>query len=110
MSDRQSADALHTIGELARRTGLPARTIRFWSDSGVLPPRRPFGGRLPPPRRLRPDPARPDRHVCGGQIQCPPAASLTLVPLVGNSDCIGKHSAFRQLCSTGTVRKNGSGP
>ena len=29
---------LYTIGELARRTGLPVRTIRFWSDSGVLPP------------------------------------------------------------------------
>ncbi|MEU7857140.1 MerR family transcriptional regulator [Nonomuraea sp. NPDC049141] len=29
---------LYTIGELARRTGLPVRTIRFWSDSGILPP------------------------------------------------------------------------
>ncbi|WP_019926383.1 MerR family transcriptional regulator [Nocardia sp. BMG111209] len=28
----------YTIGELARRTGLSARTIRFWSDSGVIPP------------------------------------------------------------------------
>ncbi|MEO3749333.1 MerR family transcriptional regulator [Streptomyces sp. B6B3] len=27
-----------TIGELARRTGIPVRTIRFWSDSGVVPP------------------------------------------------------------------------
>jgi DNA-binding transcriptional MerR regulator len=27
-----------SIGELARRTGLPVRTIRFWSDVGVLPP------------------------------------------------------------------------
>jgi DNA-binding transcriptional MerR regulator len=27
-----------TIGELSRRTGLPVRTIRFYSDSGVLPP------------------------------------------------------------------------
>ncbi|MEU4513796.1 MerR family transcriptional regulator [Nonomuraea wenchangensis] len=27
-----------TIGQLARRTGLRARTIRFWSDSGVVPP------------------------------------------------------------------------
>ncbi|MEV0826924.1 MerR family transcriptional regulator [Nonomuraea rubra] len=32
------SDGLYTIGELARRTGLPVRTIRFWSDSGVLPP------------------------------------------------------------------------
>jgi DNA-binding transcriptional MerR regulator len=30
--------ALLSIGELARRTGLPVRTIRFWSDAGVLPP------------------------------------------------------------------------
>ncbi|MFD1544080.1 MerR family transcriptional regulator [Nonomuraea guangzhouensis] len=29
---------LYTIGELAHRTGLPVRTIRFWSDSGILPP------------------------------------------------------------------------
>jgi DNA-binding transcriptional MerR regulator len=29
--------ALLTIGQLARRTGVPVRTIRFWSDEGVLP-------------------------------------------------------------------------
>lgn len=29
---------LFTIGELARRTGLPVRTIRFWSDSGLVAP------------------------------------------------------------------------
>jgi DNA-binding transcriptional MerR regulator len=27
-----------TIGQLARRTGVPARTIRFWSDTGVVQP------------------------------------------------------------------------
>jgi DNA-binding transcriptional MerR regulator len=27
-----------TIGELARRVGVPVRTIRFWSDSGLVPP------------------------------------------------------------------------
>lgn len=39
---------LYTIGDLARRTGLPVRTIRFYSDSGVLPPtdRTPAGHRL----------------------------------------------------------------
>ncbi|MFI0242389.1 MerR family transcriptional regulator [Streptomyces sp. NPDC016845] len=30
--------ALLTIGQLARRTGLTVRTIRFWSDEGVLHP------------------------------------------------------------------------
>src|SRR3954447_12350093 len=30
--------ALIGIGELANRTGLPVRTIRFYSDSGVVPP------------------------------------------------------------------------
>ena len=30
--------SLLSIGELARRTGVPVRTIRFWSDAGVLPP------------------------------------------------------------------------
>ncbi|MDI6102760.1 MerR family transcriptional regulator [Actinoplanes sp. NEAU-A12] len=29
---------LLTIGQLARRTGLPARTLRFWSDEGAVPP------------------------------------------------------------------------
>jgi DNA-binding transcriptional MerR regulator len=29
---------LFTIGQLARRTGLPVRTIRFWSDSELIPP------------------------------------------------------------------------
>jgi DNA-binding transcriptional MerR regulator len=28
---------LYTIGEAARRVGVPARTVRFWCDSGVLP-------------------------------------------------------------------------
>jgi DNA-binding transcriptional MerR regulator len=32
------ATALLSIGELANRTGLPVRTIRFYSDSGVVPP------------------------------------------------------------------------
>ena len=30
-------NALLTIGQLARRSGVPVRTIRFWSDEGVLP-------------------------------------------------------------------------
>jgi DNA-binding transcriptional MerR regulator len=29
---------LYTIGQIARRTGLPVHTIRFWSDSGLVPP------------------------------------------------------------------------
>jgi len=36
------------IGDLAKRAGLPVRTIRFWSDSGVLPP----AGRTGSGRRL----------------------------------------------------------
>ncbi len=30
--------ALLSIGELSARTGLPVRTIRFYSDSGIVPP------------------------------------------------------------------------
>ncbi len=34
-----STDAeLLTVGQLARRTGVAARTIRFWSDAGLVPP------------------------------------------------------------------------
>ncbi|MEV4382240.1 MerR family transcriptional regulator [Streptosporangium sp. NPDC049644] len=42
MNDR---DRLLTIGQLADRTGLSVRTIRFWSDIDVIPPtRRSAGG------------------------------------------------------------------
>jgi DNA-binding transcriptional MerR regulator len=40
MVDGMDGDTLYTIGELARRTGLPVRTIRFYSDQGVVPPTR----------------------------------------------------------------------
>jgi DNA-binding transcriptional MerR regulator len=43
----------YPIGELARRTGLPVRTIRFWSDAGVVPP----AGRTPAGHRLYDDAA-----------------------------------------------------
>jgi DNA-binding transcriptional MerR regulator len=33
-----TAGELFTIGQLATRTGVPARTIRFWSDAGLVPP------------------------------------------------------------------------
>jgi len=41
-------DTLLQIGELARLTGLPVKTIRFWSDEGLVPPdgRTPAGYRL----------------------------------------------------------------
>ncbi|GIH98958.1 helix-turn-helix domain-containing protein [Planobispora takensis] len=42
MNDRTE---LFTIGQLSDRTGLSVRTIRFWSDTGLLPPtRRSAGG------------------------------------------------------------------
>ncbi|WP_030266942.1 MerR family transcriptional regulator [Streptomyces sp. NRRL B-24484] len=41
-------DTLLTIGALARRTGLTVKTVRFWSDAGIVPPtdRSPAGYRL----------------------------------------------------------------
>ncbi|WP_405660410.1 MerR family transcriptional regulator [Streptomyces sp. NBC_01166] len=41
-------DTLHSIGELARRTGLTVKTIRFYSDRGIVTPtdRSPAGYRL----------------------------------------------------------------
>src|SRR5262249_18717861 len=38
---------LHSIGELARRTGLSVKAIRFYSDHGIVPPvdRSPAGHR-----------------------------------------------------------------
>ncbi|MEU8893274.1 MerR family transcriptional regulator [Streptomyces sp. NPDC048442] len=35
--DEERPDVL-TIGRLAHRTGIPVRTLRFWSDEGALPP------------------------------------------------------------------------
>lgn len=41
-------DELYSIGELAQRTGLTVKAIRFYSDSGIVPPagRSPAGYRL----------------------------------------------------------------
>lgn len=41
-------DTLYTIGELARRTGLTVKTVRFYSDRGIVAPtdRSPAGHRL----------------------------------------------------------------
>ncbi|MDN5918591.1 MAG: MerR family transcriptional regulator [Pseudonocardia sp.] len=40
--DHSATGAAHpvllTIGQLARRSGVPVRTIRFWSDEGLVPP------------------------------------------------------------------------
>ncbi|MFD5747907.1 MerR family transcriptional regulator [Streptomyces sp. NPDC127033] len=33
-----NGDALYAIGDLARRTGLTVKTIRFYSDAGIVPP------------------------------------------------------------------------
>ncbi|MFF2544966.1 MerR family transcriptional regulator [Kitasatospora sp. NPDC058063] len=42
-----NGDTTYTIGELARRTGLTVKTVRFYSDQGVVPPadRNPAGHR-----------------------------------------------------------------
>ncbi|MBB4687785.1 helix-turn-helix domain-containing protein [Amycolatopsis jiangsuensis] len=37
------ATTVFTIGELSRRTGLPVKTIRFYSDEGLCPPTRRSG-------------------------------------------------------------------
>ncbi|MGW6022079.1 MerR family transcriptional regulator [Streptomyces sp. NPDC055099] len=43
-----NGDTLHSIGDLARRTGLSVKTVRFYSDAGIVPPadRSPAGYRL----------------------------------------------------------------
>ena len=49
-------DRLYSIGDLARRTGLAVRTIRFYSDRGIVSPagRSPAGHRLYDARRRLP--------------------------------------------------------
>ncbi|MFE2477068.1 MerR family transcriptional regulator [Streptomyces sp. NPDC059389] len=48
------SDKLYSIGELSRRTGLTVKTIRFYSDLGIVPPtaRSPAGYRLYGPQAL----------------------------------------------------------
>jgi DNA-binding transcriptional MerR regulator len=43
-----NGDPLYSIGDLARRTGLAVKTVRFYSDRGIVPPanRSPAGHRL----------------------------------------------------------------
>ncbi|MFJ2770870.1 MerR family transcriptional regulator [Streptomyces sp. NPDC087300] len=43
-----NGDTLFSIGDLARRTGLTVKTVRFYSDAGIVPPtdRTPAGYRL----------------------------------------------------------------
>jgi DNA-binding transcriptional MerR regulator len=45
---KRDGTELLSIGQLARRTGLTVKTIRYWSDMGVVPPadRTPAGYRL----------------------------------------------------------------
>ncbi|WP_017591802.1 MerR family transcriptional regulator [Nocardiopsis potens] len=38
MDAQHGPEGLHTIGELARRTGLSVKTIRFYADEGIVPP------------------------------------------------------------------------
>lgn len=38
MVDMPDDTILLTIGELARLTGLTVKTIRYWSDEGLVPP------------------------------------------------------------------------
>ncbi|MEU9286329.1 MerR family transcriptional regulator [Streptomyces sp. NPDC048275] len=46
--DGGTIDSLYSIGDLARRTGLTVKAIRFYSDQGIVPPtgRSPAGYRL----------------------------------------------------------------
>ena len=46
--DGGTLDSLYSIGDLARRTGLTVKVIRFYSDRGIVPPigRSPAGYRL----------------------------------------------------------------
>ena len=48
MDDGEPSYSHFTIGDLARRTGLPVRTIRFYADAGVVPEtgRTPAGYRV----------------------------------------------------------------
>ncbi|ARE73499.1 MULTISPECIES: MerR family transcriptional regulator [unclassified Streptomyces] len=52
MDSDSRGDTLHSIGDLSRRTGLTVKTIRFYSDRGIVPP----AGRSPAGyRRYGPD-------------------------------------------------------
>ncbi|QBS46438.1 MerR family transcriptional regulator [Nocardia sp. CS682] len=64
-----------SIGELARRTGVPVRTIRFYCDSGILEYRRTGGG-----HRIFDSPAAVDRLLLVRRLR---ALGLPLPAIVG---------------------------
>jgi hypothetical protein len=51
---------LHSIGELARQTGLTVKTIRFYSDHGIVTP----ADRTPAATAPRPSPGSPSYGRC----------------------------------------------
>lgn len=59
MTDNTQSGVLVSIGELARRTGLAVRTIRFYCDEGILESQRSAGGH----RMFDPDSAAERLHL-----------------------------------------------
>lgn len=83
-------DTLHapvSIGELARRTGVPVRTIRFYCDSGVLESRRSGGG-----HRVF-DPAATDRLLLVRRLRAMGLPLAAIMRVLDGSESISEVAA-----------------
>jgi len=92
------------IGELAAKTGMTAKALRFYEQAGVLPEpaRTPAGYRDY-------DPAALDRLAF---VRAAQAAGLTLAEVRRSSPCgtpTGRRAPTSPACSTGTPRISTTG-
>jgi hypothetical protein len=78
-------DVLFSIGQLSRRTGLAVRTIRFWSDIGVVQPvgRTNGGHRLYDVRRAAAGSIRPRNALAALPKSAHPGAKKALAEIWG---------------------------
>ncbi|WP_405162588.1 MerR family transcriptional regulator [Nocardia sp. NBC_01499] len=77
-----------SIGELARRTGVPVRTIRFYCDSGILEYRRTGGG-----HRMFDSPAAVDRLLLVRRLRAMGLPLPAIVRVLDGSESIGAVAA-----------------
>ena len=62
----------YTVGEMARRLGVPASTIRYYDKEGLLPfVGRSSGGFLFSRRRSRPTEHMSEKAACNGRKHIP---------------------------------------
>jgi hypothetical protein len=105
---------LYSIGDLARRTGLAVRTIRFYSDRGIVAPagRSPVGHRLYDAGAVgRPDLVRTQRELRLEAVNDPRRERyLTLLAVINGWPTPEKSDAGTRLVHPSPGRELRSNP